>query len=416
MILKGSIALPGDKSLSHRALMFASLSSERSVIENLSTGKDLKSTRDCLQKCGMSWYFDNQNMIIKGGSFQPPDAPLACGNSGTTARLLSGLLAGHQINATLTGDQSLSSRPMARIIEPLQKMGAHITGTDGKLPISIHASNIHGIDYEPPVASAQVKSAILFAGIHADGDTIIHERIQTRDHTENLLSALEYPIRVDGSTITVNGSNHQHSGFHFHVPADPSSVAFFAAGASLLRGSEVEFKNVLINPTRFGFFKCIERMGAEVHITDHWQELNEPVADIRIRSGYLQAIRVTGQDIPALIDELPLIAVLATQAEGTTVVEGAAELRVKESDRLHAICTNLRRMGAMVEEFSDGFSITGQTPLTGIHVQTFHDHRIAMAFSIAGLIAAGNTTLDDPDCIAISLPEFHNVLEYLTLK
>ncbi|NQU68555.1 MAG: 3-phosphoshikimate 1-carboxyvinyltransferase [Candidatus Marinimicrobia bacterium] len=416
MVLKGSVTLPGDKSLSHRAIMLASLSSDKSVIENLSSGQDVISTRDCLAKCGMDWSQDGEQINIKGRHFISPATPLDCGNSGTTVRLLSGLIAGERINATFTGDQSLSSRPMDRVVSPLQKMNAKISSTDGKLPVIIQASDLHSIEYTMPVASAQVKSAIMLAGIHAVGETIIHETVPTRDHTEILLSALGYPITTNGQRIAIKGSDTRHPGFHFHVPADPSSAAFFATGAAIIHDSEVIFKNMLINPTRFGFFRSLGMLGAQVDILDHWTELHESVADIRIKSGQLHAVHIAKEDVPALIDELPLIAILATQAEGTTTVEGAGELRVKESDRLHAICINLERMGAQVTEHTDGFSISGPTSLTGIHVQTFHDHRIAMAFTIAGLIADGETTLDDSDCIAISFPEFHNVLNYLTLN
>jgi len=327
--------------------------------------------------------------------------------------MLPGFIAGQKIFATLTGDPSLSSRPMNRVVEPLREMGADISSLQGKLPVSIHPAALHGIEYTMPVASAQVKSALLFAGIHASGKTTVHQPILSRDHTEILMSALGYAITLSGSTVTVSQSDTPPAGFHFRVPADPSSAAFFAAGAAMVHESDVIFKHLAVNPTRFGFFSCLEQMGVRVEILDRWSELREPVADIRIRPDHLHAVHILPETVPALIDELPLVAILATQAEGTTIVEGAGELRVKESDRLHAITTNLEKMGARITEFQEGFRITGPTPLKGIHVETYHDHRIAMAFKIAGLISDGRTTLDDSECAAISFPEFQNVLNYL---
>ncbi len=415
MAIKGVISFPGDKSISHRALMFAALTDGKARIANLSTGADVQSTRHCLEACGIHIQDDNKDVVVTGGQFSDPIKPLDCGNSGTTTRLLLGLLAGQGINATLIGDESLSSRPMDRILNPLSQMGLVSKSNNGKLPITIHKNNLGGIDYQSPVASAQVKSATLLAGLGANGETTIIEPTLSRDHTEKMLAGLGADISIDGLTSTVSKLNFPLLSFELSVPGDPSTAAFFAAAAVLVPDSELMMNRILTNPTRTGFFATLEKMGAEIECIRQWEEAGELMGDLKIFHGPLNAITLTNQDIPGLIDELPIIAIIATQAVGKTEVRGAKELRIKECDRIHAICTNLKKMGVDIKELDDGFIINGPTKLKGTQIETFHDHRIAMAFTVAGLIADGNVILDYPECASISYPEFYDELDNLTI-
>lgn len=413
MRIKGQISLPGDKSISHRALLLASLSDKDCTIKNISSGEDIISSMDCLNHCGIKIEIENQAILVHGDKLKHALLPLNCGNSGTSARLLSGLLAGQKISASLIGDSSLSNRPMNRVINPLVKMGADITSLDGLLPIHISPANLNAISYTLPVASAQVKSAILFAGLGADGQTSIIEPVKTRDHTENMFKHLDLPLSVDETHIKVNRLNNPVPQFNIRIPGDPSSAAFFTASVLLLPESEVIFTDLLLNQTRTGFFKIIQSMGANVEILNKASVMGESIGDVKVNYKLLSSIELGKNDIPAIIDELPLLAVLATQAEGTTKVHGAEELRVKESDRIHAVCTNLSRMGADITELRDGFIINGPTKLNGSDITTFGDHRIAMTFTIAGLISDGDNHLDDEKCIATSFPEFHQYLDML---
>ena len=413
MVIKGALTFPGDKSISHRALMFAALADGESRISNLSTGADVQSTRECLEACGIEIKDDGNDVVVKGEQFSDPTKPLDCGNSGTTTRLLLGLLAGQGINATLVGDDSLSSRPMNRILDPLSQMGLISESNDGKLPITIHKSDMTGIHYESPVASAQIKSAVLLAALGASGKTSFKEPILSRDHTEKMLHGLGANISIDGLTATISNLTSPLSNFEISVPGDPSTAAFFAASAALVPNSEIVLNRVLANPLRTGLFAALERMGAGMECLDQWDEAGERIGNLKIFHQPMIGISITKTGVPGLIDELPIIAILATQAKGETEVRGAEELRVKECDRIHAVCKNLKNMGADIEELDDGFIINGPTPLNGTTIETFQDHRITMAFTIAGLIAEGDTVLNHPKCVSISYPEFFDVLEQL---
>lgn len=410
MPVKGILSFPGDKSISHRALMLASLSNGVCTVRNLSTGADVESTRQCLLRCGVNSERKDGKVVIKGGALGTPESPLQCGNSGTTARLLTGLLAGKGICSTLTGDSSLSKRPMRRIIDPLSTMGALINSEDGHLPINLKSNSLTGIDYTLPVASAQVKSAVLLAGLSAEGKTTVREQTKSRDHTEIMLGHLGADISVSGSRIDLSPLTSPLRSFDLTVPADPSTAAFFAAGAALVPGSEILLKRILRNSTRSGFFDALEKMGAGMEWLEESDEGGETTADLRVWSAPLRSVSLSQPEIPGIIDELPVLAVLATQAEGITEVRDADELRLKESDRIAAICSNLLRMGADVTELDDGFVIKGPTTLKGTRIDTYGDHRIAMAFTIAGLLADGQTKLDDDLCVEVSCPEFNDLL------
>jgi len=413
MVIKGGLNFPGDKSISHRALMLASLADGDSKITNLATGADVMSTRLCLEWSGIKIRKLEDHISVTGGKLIPNKYPLNCGNSGTTARLMMGMLAGQRIKAMLSGDESLSGRPMDRILKPLSKMGLTFESENGTLPVLIHSNELKGIDYVTPVASAQVKSAILLAVLGAQGDTILTENIKTRDHTELMLKKLGANIKLNGLTTTITAMTGPLENFEMKIPGDPSTAAFFVAAAALIPDSELILQNVLTNPTRIGFFHAISAMGVGVDYINKWQETGETAGTMKINCNALQAINIGKDDAPALIDEIPILAVMATQAEGRSSFTGLKELRVKECDRIHAICSNLKRMGARIEERDDGFVIDGGTGLKGIKVETFNDHRIAMAFTVAGLIAKGKTSLDNPKCIAVSYPEFFKVFKGL---
>ncbi|MEE3204685.1 MAG: 3-phosphoshikimate 1-carboxyvinyltransferase [Candidatus Neomarinimicrobiota bacterium] len=413
MAIKGTLKLPGDKSISHRALMFGALADGESRISDLSTGTDVHSTRKCLEACGIDIRDDGDDAIVKGSLFSNPAEPLDCGNSGTTIRLLLGLLAGQGINATFIGDESLSARPMNRILDPLSQMGLKCENNDGKLPVTIYQSNLNSIEYDSPIASAQVKSAILLAGLGASGVTTVIEPALSRDHTEKMLQGLGAEFSFNGLTATVSPLISPLESFKLSVPGDSSTGAFFAAAAAMIPGSSIIIDRILWNPTRIGFYSTLYQMGAGVDCLDQWDEAGERIGKLNVFYQSLKGVHITKEDIPGLIDELPIIAILATQAEGKTEVSGAGELRVKECDRIHAICSNLERMGADIEESQDGFIIHGPKQLNGAEIETFHDHRIAMAFTIAGLVAKGDVMLDYPECASISFPEFYNELERL---
>jgi len=411
MMINGTLKFPGDKSISHRALILASLSDGKCEIENISTGVDVESTRQCLALCGIQSTKIDNKVLITGGRFYNPATDLDCGNSGTSARLLIGLLSGQKIKAKFVGDKSLSQRPMQRVIEPLMNMEANIESLDQKLPISLNGNKLSGISYTPKIASAQVKSAILLAGLGADGETKVTELHQTRDHTELMLNELCDNIFINNNSIKVTPLNKPLRSFDMTVPGDPSTAAFFAAAAVLLPNSNLVIENISANPKRTGFYTLLERMGGNLEFLNQWKNNGELAGNMQIRSSKLHAVEIKKDDVPSIIDELPILAILATQADGITNVRGAAELRVKESDRISAICRNLIRMGANVMEFDDGFTIEGPTKLNNADIKTFDDHRIAMAFTIAGLVANVQVVLDNPDCVSISFPEFYSFLK-----
>ena len=410
MAISGTLNLTGDKSISHRALMLASLVNGRSELRNLSSADDVVSTISCLKSCGLKYDRTSNSVIVNGGNFVDPDQPLDCGNSGTTMRLLLGLLSGQGINATLIGDDSLSKRPMKRIINPLKKMGLKIISKDYKSPIKIQKSKLNGISYHSPIASAQIKSSLLFSGLGAAGTTMITEPILSRNHSEIMLSNLGAKIKTNDLSISISKSNN-FSPLNLTIPSDTSTASFFIAAASLISDSRLKFNRLLLNPTRTGFLNAIKKMGCTIKFINTSIENGEKIGNVEVYHQKLKGITIGKNDVPSIIDELPILALMATQAHGITKVSGAEELRVKESDRIEAICDNLKNMGADVEELDDGFIIKGPTKLNGALIKTYDDHRIAMTFEIASLIAEGKTQLDNNSCISISFPEFYSTLE-----
>ncbi|MBI4318883.1 MAG: 3-phosphoshikimate 1-carboxyvinyltransferase [Chloroflexi bacterium] len=413
--LQGEIRVPNDKSICHRALMLGGLASGRSIVHGLLNSADVLSTARCLRALGVGIEMvDEGTAIIDGrgeqGLAEPGDV-LDAGNSGTTVRLLSGVLAGQDFYSVLTGDASLRRRPMARIAQPLAQMGATILGRDANrlLPLSIVGGNLRSIGYRLPVASAQVKSCILLAGLFAEGETTVEEPSATRDHTERMLSALGVPITWGGGIVRVRGRS-VPSSFEISVPGDFSSAAFFLAAAAILPDSELVVHDVGVNPTRTGFLGLLRSMGADITMENERIVGGEPVADLRCRGSQLRGGMVQGEMVPSLIDELPVAAVVATQAEGQTVVRDAQELRVKESDRIRTIVVELSRLGARISETDDGFVVEGPTPLRGAYCHSYGDHRIAMSLAVAGLVASGDVTIDDPSCADVSFPGFFEAL------
>ena len=412
MKIKGEIRISGDKSISHRALMLASLSDGESIINNISTGEDVETTRKCLEACGLESKENNNTLVISGKHLKSPKTTLDCRNSGTSIRLLSGLLSGQGISANFIGDRSLEKRPMNRIIKPLKKMGAKIQSNNGYLPLEINVTDLKGITYISEVASAQVKSAVLLAGLGAKGVTRYLEEMQTRDHTEIML--LELGAQIDTRKyISIQNMTKPLSAFTIHIPGDPSSAAFFCGLVAMLPSSQITVKNILANPLRVGFYDILIRMGADVEWNNLHKECGEWVGDVNIFGKPLMGIDITKDMIPSIIDELPIISVISSFADGPTTVSGAGELRVKETDRIRAICCNLSRMGCDIIEKKDGFIINPGNKLYGTNIKTFDDHRIAMAFTIAGLMTEDKNILDNSNCIDISFPEFNKILSML---
>ncbi len=411
--LVGKIQLPGDKSISHRAALFSAIRNGKAVFQNFNFNRDCQATLNCLQALGVEidTRADGEVTVIGKplAQWQQPKGELNAQNSGTTARLLSAYLVHLPFATRLTGDDSLSKRPMKRIIDPLQQMGANIHSQNGFLPLEFTpAEHLQGIHYELPVASAQVKSAVLLAGLFAEGETQVVERLPSRDHTERLL---KLPVTVDeqGRKIITSHRNLPIPDISMTIPGDFSSAAFFVAGALLLPGSELVIENVSLNPTRTGFLKVLQAMGAHVQI-EPTQEDPEPAGNILVRWQALRNIEIPVELVPNIIDEIPILSILATQAEGTLVLRKAKELRFKESDRIQAIVQNLRAVGVQIDEFEDGFALQGPQIIRGGTIKTFGDHRIAMSFAIADLLAEGSITLDDPQCVAVSFPSFFELL------
>lgn len=421
--INGRIRLPGDKSISHRVALIAALASESSEISNFSTARDCASTISCLQELGVSIEQRDQKLIFAANQkLVAPRRALDCGNSGSTLRILTGVLAGHDLTAELTGDESLSSRPMRRIIEPLELMGAKIEATDGKAPLKVHGSaKLNPITYKLPVASAQVKSAILFAGLNASGRTVVIETTTSRDHTERLFNGFGVPVKTNPDfSVSLDGPA-RLSGGPVTVPGDVSSAAYFVAAAMLLPQSQLTIEGVGLNPTRAAFLSVLSSWGADISTGDVKTERNEPFGIINVRGGINALANETERTlsramIPSLIDELPLLAVVGSQISGGIRIRDASELRLKESDRLATTALNLRAMGAEVEEFEDGLWVSGPTPLHGALIDSRNDHRIAMAFAVAALIAKGETQIAGSECVAISFPEFFPLLESLAKR
>ena len=411
MRLKGVLHLPGDKSLSHRSLMFSCLAKGQSIIRNIGSGEDVQSTIRCLRQLGIIVENQGNSVVVNGSKLTPPNEPLDCGNSGTTVRLLMGLLAGQGVSAEFHGDASLSSRPMGRVTQPLSELGAIYSLTDNHLPATHIANYLQASNHTLQIASAQVKSAYILGALGASGTSTITDPYKTRDHTENLLYAMGADIQTIGHKIVISNLKKPLNTINWDIPADPSSIAFFAAAALAIPNSCVEFKNALMNPTRIGFLHLLEQSGAKVERKNIRKICGETICDLVVSSSCLSACKVDHEIVPSLIDEIPMLAVLATQMNGITEVRGAQELRVKECDRINAIVTNLRALGVEVEEFPDGFTLEGPQKIQPGPVKCFDDHRIAMAFYTAGLIANCPIELDQPQCAAISLPQFYTLMD-----
>lgn len=410
--VSGGVCLPGDKSLSHRALILAAMASGRSEIHGISDGADVRSTTDCLRCLGVDIRIDGGRALVESdGTFSPPTADLYAGNSGTTMRLLAGVLAGQRFSSRLTGDDSLSRRPMERVAEPLRMMGAAVATRNGTPPLDIVGSQLRGIEYRSPVASAQVKSAVLLAGVYARGETSVSEPAVSRDHTERMLNALGVPVSVSGGTASVTGGVIPRA-FTAGLPGDPSSAAFFFAAGALTGGS-VTAENVLLNPSRLGFEEVLKRMGVQVRSHVEHETMGEPVGSLHVEGRPTRAANISAEEVPSLIDELPLVALLATQVPGVTTVRGAAELRAKETDRIEAVVSSLRAMGADIDARPDGFEVRGPANLSAASLESHGDHRLAMMLAVAGLIANGTTTIAGAEAAAISFPTFARTLQGL---
>ena len=415
--LRGELDVPGDKSVSHRAVMFGAISSGTTSITNFLSGADCLSTISCFEKMGINIKRDGDLVTVCGRGLHGLKAPgqiLDAGNSGTTTRLMSGILAGQSFVSILDGDSSLCSRPMGRIIKPLRAMGGVIESVNGNdcAPLRISPSRLKGIHYESPVSSAQVKSCILLAGLYADGITTVSEPFLSRDHTERMLRSFGADIKSEGTTCSVVPPEDLHA-FDINVPGDISSAAYWIAAASITPGSEILIRSVGINPTRSGIIQAALAMGADLTVLDKKTDGPEPVADIIVRTSSLHGTVIGGELIPTLIDELPVIAVMAAFAEGTTTIKDAAELRVKESDRITLMTKNLQAMGADVQSTDDGMIIKGGRPLHEAAISTMKDHRVAMSMAIAAQGAQTYVDLDDTDCIAVSYPGFLSHLNNL---
>ena len=416
--LKGNISVPGDKSISHRSLILGSIGQGETRVYNLLNSLDCLRTLECMQALGVKIELDEDNSVnIKGKGLyglQEANAILDVGNSGTTIRLLTGLLSGQNFYSVLNGDNSIRKRPMKRVVQPLRLMGADIWGReDGHFaPLSIKGSKLNSFQYTLPVASAQVKSALLLAGLYATGKTVISEPLSTRDHTERMLETMQGDIKISPPEVKIKGGIELRSTDIF-IPGDISSAAYFIAAASILRNSQIIIKQVGVNPTRIGIIEILKKMGTKIDILNYQIKSNEPRADLKIGYSALKGIEIKEEMVPLLIDELPLIAVVATQAQGKTLVSGARELRVKESDRIKAIVSELKKMGAYIEEEEDGFTINGPTKLQGAVCESYNDHRIAMSLAVAALLAEGKTVIRNSECIDISFPGFEKTLQNL---
>jgi 3-phosphoshikimate 1-carboxyvinyltransferase len=418
--VRGRVQPPGDKSISHRYALLSALADGRSTIRGYSTGGDCASTLACLRGLGVSVQQTGQDtdglqLTIEGRGLRGLTAPLStldAGNSGSTMRMLAGILAAHPFATTVTGDESLRSRPMRRIIVPLERMGARIVSHDGRPPLTVQgAADLQSIDFTPEVPSAQVKSAVLLAGLHASGVTRVRETVATRDHTERALHAFGVQVESDSGSVVITGGQ-RLTGRALDVPGDISSAAFWMAAAASLSGSEIVITHVGLNPTRAGIVDILRRLGAEVVVEEDGTSSGEPIGSVVVRHRALGSAVVSPAEVPGVIDELPVLAALATHG-GELLVTGAQELRVKESDRISALADGFKRMGATIDELPDGFHVEGRTRLRGGEVHARNDHRLAMAFAVAALGATGPTTIHDAGAAAVSYPAFFSVLESL---
>ena len=413
--LHGEITVPGDKSISHRAVMLGALANGTTHITGFLMGEDCLSTIDCFRKMGVSIDVSDKEVVVEGVGLHgltAPECELYTGNSGTTTRLLSGILAGQSFTSTMNGDATIQRRPMGRVMKPLREMGASIEGKDDNFcPLTMHPSELHGIEYRLPVASAQLKSAILLAGLYAEGQTTVIEPAPSRDHTERMFRALGVEIETNGNVITLNPPEDLHA-VDIAVPSDISSAAYFLVAGAIVPGSELTIKNVGVNPTRTGIIDVLRDMGTDI-TESNFREEAEPVCDLTVRYSRLHGTEIGGAIIPRLIDELPVIAVAAAFAEGETVIRDAQELKVKESNRIASMVAELSKAGVDVEETDDGMIVRGGEKPHGASFETYKDHRIAMSLAILGLAAEGASRIDEPEVVAISYPDFFGTIEKL---
>ncbi|AFH49511.1 3-phosphoshikimate 1-carboxyvinyltransferase [Ignavibacterium album JCM 16511] len=411
--VKGELNFAGDKSISHRAIFFSSMAEGKSLIKNISLSEDVKSTKNIFSQLGVKFLEDESGLIVEGKGkrkFIPPANALDCGNSGTTARLLSGLLIAQDFSSVIIGDESLSKRPMKRIIEPLRQMGGNLESINFNLPIKIFpADSLNSIEYQLPVASAQVKSAILIAGLHLSEKTKVIEKFITRDHTERMLGL---PVIKSDNLIVISSSEKFYpTEKDYFIPGDVSSSAFFIVLALLSKNSELVIKDVSLNPTRTGFLDILKKMNADIKIENEKQSSNEPYGDIIVHSSDLKNITVDSSIIPNIIDEIPILSVAGVFAEGNFEIRNCEELRYKESDRIKAICENLKLTGLEVEEFTDGFRISGKIKNAQVNFNSFNDHRIAMAFSVLSMLIGNECSVEGIECVGISNPNFYEQME-----
>ncbi len=414
--LKGTIEIPADKSITHRAFMFSALTKGIVKVSNYSKGADCMSTLKIIENLGCSIEFlnDKELIINAKNALKEPKTALDCGNSGTTTRLMTGILAGQRFDTILFGDESLSKRPMKRVIAPLELMGAKFSHNDFKLPINIKGTNLHGINYISPLASAQVKSCILLAGLNADGETSFTEPYKSRNHTELMFEYMGADIKIDGCHVSIKKS--ELKPVDINICGDISSAAFFIAAALITPGADITIKNIGINVTRSGIIDVLKDMNADIELMNERIVSNEKVADIRVKYSKLKAAVIEGSIVPRLIDEIPIIAIAATQAEGTTIIKDAQDLRNKETDRISAVRMELTKLGSDIEETQDGLIINGKTELTGgCETECYHDHRIAMSLYIAGLICKKPIKINQFQWVNISFPEFLNLMSKLTI-
>lgn len=416
--LRGTVQLPGDKSISHRYAMLAGIAEGPSRLENYSTGADCASTLGCMRALGVKWERDESGAIELEGnglSLISPAHSLDCGNSGSTIRMLSGIVAGQKFSSEMIGDESLSRRPMQRVITPLSAMGAKIESREGKPPLRITGASLQGIEYKVPVASAQVKSCVLFAGLYAEGETRVAEPLRTRDHTELALRAFGAQLEQKGTAsgggeVRIRGGQRLR-GIETRIPGDLSSAAFFLCAAALFPCSQLTLPNLLMNPTRARLLEILMQIGLRISVTQLDQIHGEVVGSLQVEGGQLKGVTIAGADAAALIDELPVLAAIAPYTEQGIEVRDAKELRVKESDRIAAVSENLRRMGAQVEEYEDGLRIPGGQNLHSAELDSFSDHRVAMAFAVAALRTRGETLIRGAESAAISYPAFFQTLD-----
>ena len=412
MPIRGIINIPGDKSIAHRALIISALIPGENNITNLPRGLDVGNTMDCLKHIGIQVYSTKNTVLVKGNTFKQPTEPLYCGNSGTTMRILSGLLGGLNIPSKLIGDKSLSNRPMDRIIEPLTNMGINIYSNSGRAPIKIKKSNkFSNLEYEMKVPSAQVKSSLLLAGVCANKKITIREEYPSRNHTEVMLKNIGYNIINKGNKIIFNPLGEQIKNIDTNIPGDISSASFFIGAACMIPNSDIIIKDLLINNTRMGFIKILKKMGAGIIIKNRRTIDGEEIGDIQVYYKPLYGVDINAKDIPFIIDELPILSVVATQAEGMTIISGAQELRYKETDRINAIVSNLKAMGVKAIDKKDGLMIEGPSILRKADIRSYNDHRIAMSFIIAGISSGNYNVINNTDCISSSFPEFNSILK-----